>query len=566
MQIRNKLYIDGEWVTPAGSETIDVINPATEDVIGRIPQGTHREVDAAVAAARRAFEPWSRTSPALRGSFLQRIRDALEARADELGRVITAEVGMPLKLSARIQVGLPVANIGHYAKLAATFRYEERVGNSVVVREPVGVVACITPWNYPLHQIVAKVAPALAAGCTVVLKPSEVAPLNAFVLAEVIASSGLPAGVFNLIAGNGPGVGEALAGHPDVDMVSFTGSTRAGKRISEVAAQTVKRVALELGGKSAALILDDAELATAVKATVNACYLNSGQTCAAYTRMLVSNARYREAIAIAVDTASRFTVGDPLAERTKLGPLVSAAQRDRVLGYMSKGIADGAELLSRRRGAARRAWRRDTTSSRQSSRTSSPMTIAQEEIFGPVLCIIRYDDEDEAVAIANGTPYGLAGAVWAGSDARAEEVARRLRAGQVEVNGGQFNLLAPFGGFKQSGHGREMGTYGMEEFLDHKALQLRAHRELPELDSWAECAPGEPCKTSSTTGRAAIRHADNESSRGAERADRKYRGCRDRGRVPEDLGGSVRPRGDPDRRRTSLLFWRKHQGSKKVLR
>lgn len=479
MQIRDALYIDGRWVAPAGGETIDVINPSTEDVIGRIPQGTERDVDAAVAGARRAFEAWSCTTAQHRADLLRRIQEGLQARGDELARTITGEVGMPLKLSARIQVGLPVASFGLYAKLAREFSYEERVDSSLVVREPVGVVACITPWNYPLHQIAAKVAPALAAGCTVVLKPSEVAPLNAFVLAEVIAAAGLPAGVFNLVAGDGPVAGEALVRHPDVDMVSFTGSTRAGRRISEVAAQTVKRVALELGGKSAAIVLDDADLATAVKATVNACYLNSGQTCAAYTRLLVSEARYHEAAAIAVEAARRFTLGDPFAEATKLGPLVSAGQRHRVLEYMSKGLAEGAELLcggpERPPGLAKGYFVQPTVF----GNVKPQATIAQEEIFGPVLCIIQYRDEDEAVAIANGTPFGLAGAVWAGSDARAVAVARRLRAGQVEINGGPFNLLAPFGGFKQSGHGREMGRYGMEEFLEYKALQLKPPARAP---------------------------------------------------------------------------------------
>jgi len=336
------------------------------------------------------------------------------------------------------------------------------------------VAVAITPWNYPLHQITLKVAPALAAGCTVVLKPSEVAPFNAFILAEVIEAAGLPKGVFNLITGFGPTVGEALVKHPDVDVVSFTGSTRAGKRISELAAQSVKRVALELGGKSASVILDDADLAVAVKSTVNGCYLNSGQTCTALTRMLVPDSLYEQAKTIAAEVAKGFTVGDPLQESTKLGPLSSQAQLERVRSYIKKGQQEGAELVA---GGAEPPegvpaggyYVRPTVF----GRVKNSMTIAQEEIFGPVLSIIPYRDEEEAVRIANDTVYGLAGAVWSKDEARAQRVARRIRAGQVDVNGGAFNMNAPFGGFKQSGHGREAGRYGLEEFLEYKSLQLK---------------------------------------------------------------------------------------------
>ncbi len=382
---------------------------------------------------------------------------------------------MPLKMSARIQAGLPIANFANYARIAREFRFEERVGNSLVVREPVGVVGAITPWNYPLHQIALKVAPALAAGCTVVLKPSEVAPFNAFILAEVIAAAGLPPGVFNLVTGLGGTVGEALVSHPLVDMISFTGSTRAGKRISEVAAQTVKRVALELGGKSASVVLDDADLAGAVKATVGNCYLNSGQTCTALTRMLVPESKYEEAARIAAEVAKGFTVGDPLAETTKLGPLASAMQLDRVQGYIRKGLEEGAELLAGGADAPQGVpaggyYVKPTVF----GRVKPGSTIEREEIFGPVLSIITYKDEEDAIRIANDTPYGLAGAVWSKDEARAQAVARRIRAGQVDVNGGAFNMNAPFGGFKQSGHGREAGVYGLEEFLEYKSLQLKA--------------------------------------------------------------------------------------------
>ncbi|HXI37922.1 MAG TPA: aldehyde dehydrogenase family protein, partial [Burkholderiales bacterium] len=398
----------------------------------------------------------------------------LTARGDELAKLIAEEVGMPLQLSKMIQAGLPTANFGIYAQLGAAFQYEEQVGNSIVVKEPVGVVGCITPWNYPLHQIALKVAPALAAGCTVVLKPSEVAPFNAFILAEVMEAAGLPAGVFNLVTGYGQPAGEALVKHPGVDMISFTGSTRAGKRISELAAQSVKRVALELGGKSASVILDDADLAAAVKSTVNGCYLNSGQTCTALTRMLVSEKQYPEAARMAADIARTFTVGDPLAETTKLGPLTSQAQLERVRGYIKKGQQEGAELLAGGADApegvpAGGYYVKPTVF----GKVKNSMTIAQEEIFGPVLSIIPYKDEEDAIRIANDSMYGLAGAVWSKDESRAQRVARRIRAGQVDVNGGAFNMNAPFGGFKQSGHGREAGVFGLEEFLEYKSLQLK---------------------------------------------------------------------------------------------
>jgi acyl-CoA reductase-like NAD-dependent aldehyde dehydrogenase len=341
------------------------------------------------------------------------------------------------------------------------------------VREPVGVVACITPWNYPLHQIAAKVAPALAAGCTVVLKPSEVAPLNAFILAEVVHAAGLPRGVFNLVTGTGPEVGEALVRHPEVDMVSFTGSTRAGKRVAALGADAVKRVALELGGKSAAIILDDADLAAAVKGTLSACFLNSGQTCSAHTRMLVPESKYAEAARLATEEAARYTVGDPFGDTAKLGPLVSAEQRERVRDYIRKGVAEGAELLCGGPDAPPGLERGYYVQPTVFGRVDPASTIAQEEIFGPVLAIITYRDEEEAVRIANGTPYGLAGGVWSADEARALAVARRLRTGQVDINGGPFNMLAPFGGFKQSGRGRELGRYGLEEFLEYKSLQMK---------------------------------------------------------------------------------------------
>jgi betaine-aldehyde dehydrogenase len=473
MQVRDKLYIDGAWVAPHGTGSIDVRAAATEEVIARIPEGDADDADAAVAAARGAFEAWAATAPAERAASLAKIQEGMKSRAEEIGRTIAQEVGMPVKLATRIQAGSPTFTFGMYAKLLGDFKWEERVGNSVVLREPVGVVACITPWNYPLHQIAAKVAPALAAGCTVVLKPSEVAPLNALLLAEIVHAVGLPKGVFNLVTGYGPVVGEALARHPGVDMVSFTGSTRAGRRVSELAAQTVKRVALELGGKSASIVLDDADLAAAVKGTVSACFLNSGQTCSAHTRMLVPESKYAEAAKLAVEEAQKYTVGDPFAETTKLGPLVSAQQRERVRNYIRKGVEEGAELLAggadAPEGLAKGYYVKPTVFGRVNPRSA----IAQEEIFGPVLSILTYRDENDAVRIANDTPYGLAGGVWSKDEAHALRVAKRLRTGQVDINGGPFNMFAPFGGYKQSGHGRELGRYGLEEFLEFKAVQLK---------------------------------------------------------------------------------------------
>jgi aldehyde dehydrogenase (NAD+) len=471
-----KLYIGGQWINPSGAGTIDVIHSGTEAVMGSIPEGTVADAEAAIDAARIAFDDWAVTPAAQRGEYLHRVAEHLKSRTEELAEMIAGEVGMPIKLARAIQVGSPVYHWRAYAKLAGTFEFEARVGNSLVVREPVGVVSAITPWNYPLNQITLKVAPALAAGCTVVLKPSEIAPLNAFVLAEAIEAAGLPAGVFNLVTGYGPVVGEVLASHPSVDMVSFTGSTRAGKRVSELASQSVKRVTLELGGKSAAVLLDDADFPAAIKATVSACFLNSGQTCSAHTRMLVPEHRYDEAKTLAAQAAQAYAPGDPLVDGTRLGPLASAAQRERVIGYIRRGIEEGAELVTGGPDAPVDMPKGFYVRPTVLGRVHPKATIAQEEIFGPVLTILTYKDEEEAVRVANDSLYGLAGAVWAGDDQRAQAVARRLRTGQVDINGGQWNMAAPFGGFKQSGRGRENGVYGLEEYLEYKSMQFKVDK------------------------------------------------------------------------------------------
>ena len=428
MTAYEKLYINGQWVPSSGTDTLSVTDSATEEVIATIPEGTAADVDAAVAAAKAAFPAWSALPKEERAAYLMKIHAGLEARTDEIASTIAKEVGMPLFLSNLIQAGLPKANFAIAAQLLGSYEFEKQVGNSLVVREAIGGVGCITPWNYPLHQIALKVAPAMAAGNTVVLKPSEVAPINAFILAEVIAEAGLPAGVFNLVTGIGPVVGEAISAHPDVDMVSFTGSTRAGKRVAEVASQTVKKVSLELGGKSANVILADA-------------------------------------------TAAAFTPGNPFDSSSRIGPLVSAAQRERVRGFIQKGIDEGATLLTGGPASPEGLEQGYYVAPTVFSNVTRTMTIANEEIFGPVLSIIPYDTEEEAIEIANDTIYGLAGGVWGEAD-HAKAVARKIRAGQVEVNGGAFNVMAPFGGYKQSGLGREAGTFGLEEFLEVKSLQL----------------------------------------------------------------------------------------------
>ncbi len=469
---RDKLFIGGEWVEPAGSGAIDVINPTTEEVLGSVPEGTADDAGRAVDAARAAFDSWSALPAEERAGYCAAIGAQLADRVDELAALITSELGMPLEHSRAYQAGLPPLAFSSMPELVRELAWEEKVGNSVVVREPVGVVAAITPWNYPLNQIALKVAPAITAGCTVVLKPSEVVPFNAFVLAEACEEAGLPAGVFNLVTGYGQVVGEAIVSHPDTDMVSFTGSTRAGRRVSELAAARVKQVAVELGGKSPNVILEDADLEQAVTAGVGNVFLNSGQTCSALTRMLVPREKLEAAERIAAEAAKGYAPGDPFAEGSAIGPLVSEVQRERVRGYIERGEEEGARLVT---GGAQapegleRGWFVRPTIF---SGVTTDMTIAQEEIFGPVLAIMPYDDEEEAVRIANDSAYGLSGAVWSGDEERARRVAARIRTGQVAINGGAYNPMAPFGGFKQSGHGREAGRFGLEEYLVTKSLQL----------------------------------------------------------------------------------------------
>jgi betaine-aldehyde dehydrogenase len=471
MEVRDKIYVGGAWVSSAGNGTLEVIDSNNEEVIGTIPEGTAADVDKAVEAAAEAFGEWSTTSVDERAKMLSRISEGLAARTDEIAQTISKEVGMPMTLSGAIQVGLAVGAFAEIAQQITEFTWDEEVGNSLIVREPVGVVGAITPWNYPLYQIALKVAPALAAGCTVVLKPSEVAPLNAFALADVIDEVGLPPGVFNMVTGVGPVVGEAIAAHPKVDMVSFTGSTRAGKRVMELAAESVKKVALELGGKSANVILEDADLDAAVPSGIFACYLNSGQTCSALTRMIVPRSRLAEVEEKAAAAAAGFPPGNAFEPGVMLGPLVSATQRDRVRGYIQKGIDEGAKLVVGGPEVPEGLEKGYFVQPTVFSEVTTDMTIAQEEIFGPVLSIIPYDTEEEAIEIANDSVYGLAGGVWSADTAHAEQVARKMRTGQVDINGGAFNPGAPFGGYKQSGIGRERGAFGFEEYLEVKSLQ-----------------------------------------------------------------------------------------------
>ncbi|GAC1611692.1 MAG: aldehyde dehydrogenase family protein [Mycobacteriales bacterium] len=468
----DSFYLGGRWVSADGRDRLPVINPATEEQIASVPAGTAADIDAAVQSARAALPAWSATPVQERARLLAAAADAIEARAEEVARLISSEMGTPFAFSVAVQVGNPVRVLRSYADLVVGYPFERQIGNSLVVKEPIGVVGAITPWNYPLHQVVAKVAAALAAGCTVVLKPSEVAPLSAFALAEVLEQVGLPAGVFNLVTGVGSVVGERIAEHPDVDMVSFTGSTAAGKRVMAVAADTVKKVSLELGGKSAFVILDDADLAKAVKVGLANCFINAGQTCTAWTRMLVPAARLDETLELIREGATKYPVGEPFAAGTRVGPLANANQYKKVRAYIENALGAGARVVAG--GPDRPADLPAGYYVQPTVLTDVELgsAIEQEEVFGPVLVVLPYSSDEEAVRIANDTPYGLSGGVFSADQERAVAVARQLKTGMVDVNGGRFNPLAPFGGYKQSGTGRELGEFGLEEFLEVKSLQL----------------------------------------------------------------------------------------------
>ena len=465
-----KFYINGEWVDPVESQTLDVINPATEEAVGRISIGQSKDVDRAVRAARAAFESFSKTSREERLELLGKIVEAYKARSGDFVATISLALGAPLSLSKAAQAATGVAHFAKAMEILKDFQFEEIRGSTAILREPVGVCGFITPWNWPINQIACKVAPALAAGCTIVLKPSEVAPLNAYLLAEVMDAAGVPAGVFNLVNGDGPGVGAAISAHPDIDMVSFTGSTRAGVLVAKAAADTVKRVAQELGGKSANIILEDADLERAVKGGVFACMNNSGQSCNAPTRMLVPADRHGEAVAIAKATAAKIKAGDPTADDTTIGPVVSEVQFNKIQALIEKGIEEGAELViggpGRPEGLDKGYFVQPTVF----ANVNNDMTVAREEIFGPVLSILPYETEEEAIRIANDTPYGLSGYVQSGDVAHARQVAGQLRTGNVHLNGAGPDFGAPFGGYKQSGNGREWGAEGFGEFLEVKAV------------------------------------------------------------------------------------------------
>lgn len=468
--VHDRLYIGGQWVAANGSETIPVENPYTEQVIAHIPAGDAADVDRAVAAARAAFPAWADTPVAERLDLLDAVAARLSDRGDELAAIITSEVGTPITLSRLIQVGLPTMSFASMRGLLGDMAFEEEIGNSLVVREPIGVVAAIAPWNYPLHQMAAKVAPALAAGCTVVLKPSEVTPLSTFALMEIFDEVGLPAGVVNMVTGYGTVIGEAMIGHPGVDMVTFTGSEGVGRHIGEVTGRNLVPSSLELGGKSACVVLDDADMQLAITAGVTRCMLNSGQTCIAQTRLLVPKSRLAEAEAIATAVAQAHTMGDPFDQSTLLGPMVTAQHREKVREHIRSASAEGARLVIG--GADAPAGLTGFfVAPTIFSDVTSDMRIAQEEVFGPVLAILAYDDEDDAVRIANDSRFGLSGAVWSADEDRAMRVARRIRTGQIDVNGGAFNPCAPFGGVGASGHGRELGSHGLEEFFYLKSIQ-----------------------------------------------------------------------------------------------
>ncbi|MBX5192579.1 aldehyde dehydrogenase family protein [Rhizobium sp. NZLR3b] len=466
----SKFFIDGAWIEPFSARFMDVIDPATEKPFARIALGSADDVDAAVKAARRAFDAYSQTSVSDRIAFFKRVLDIFKRRQHEIADIVTREMGSPITFSIEAQTATCVAHLEAIMEILGNYNFQEQSGTTLIAKEPIGVVGLITPWNWPINQVICKVLPALAAGCTIVLKPSEVAPLDATIFAEILDEAGLAPGVFNLVNGEGPIVGEAMSSHPDIDMVSFTGSTRAGVRVAKAAADTVKRVTQELGGKSANILLDDVDLSTAVRDGVIACFANSGQSCDAPTRMLVHRSSYAEALDIAEATARGQAVGNPADPATILGPVASEMQFSKIQTLIGKGIEEGATVIcggvGKPDGLDVGYYVRPTIF----GHVSNDMAIAREEIFGPVLCILPYDDEEDAIRIANDTPYGLAAYVQSADIQRAREVARKLRAGSVYINYPDWDAVAPFGGYKQSGNGREAGHHSLSEYLEIKAM------------------------------------------------------------------------------------------------
>ncbi len=472
MITHDKLYINGQWVAPNSKDTIKVIDPSTEEICGEVPSGNDDDVNAAIAAAKEAFKTWGQSSAADRSALIKKLAEKVTANMAKIGELCALELGTPLQTSIAVHGGMGVGVVSSYVDVPFEMEKEEQLGNSVIVKEPIGVCSFITPWNFPLHQIVAKVMPALAAGCTMVLKPSSDTPLTAYYFAQLMDECGFPAGVFNLVTGPGRTIGETMCTHPDVDMVSLTGSTEAGQRVGQLAAQTVKRVGLELGGKSASIILDDADVAKAAGAAGGGICLNSGQVCAALSRLIVPRAMQDVAVAAAKAAVEAAKVGGAFEEGVTMGPVASKAQLDTVTGYIQQGIDEGATLVT---GGTTPPEGRNTGYFVQPtvfSDVRNDMVIAQEEIFGPVLVIIPYDTEQEAIDIANDSVFGLAGAVWSGDADRAKRVAKQIRTGQVSVNGGGFNVNAPFGGYKQSGNGRELGPHALAEFVEIKSMQM----------------------------------------------------------------------------------------------
>ncbi|MGV0034111.1 MAG: aldehyde dehydrogenase family protein [Candidatus Azotimanducaceae bacterium WSBS_2022_MAG_OTU7] len=472
MITHDKLYINGQWVAPNSHDTIKVTDPSTEEICGEVPSGNDDDVFAAIAAAKEAFKTWGQSSAADRSALIKKLSEKVTENMARIGELCALELGTPLQLSVAVHGGMGVGVVSSYIDVPFEMEKEEQLGNSVIVKEPIGVCSFITPWNFPLHQIVAKVMPALAAGCTMVLKPSSDTPLTAYYFAQLVDECGFPAGVFNLVTGPGRTIGETMCTHPDVDMVSLTGSTEAGQRVGQLAAQSVKRVGLELGGKSASVVLDDADVAAAASAAGGGICMNSGQVCAALSRLIVPRAKQDEAVAAAKAAVESAKVGGAFEEGVTMGPVASKAQLDTVTGYIQQGIDEGATLVT---GGTTPPEGRNTGYFVQPtvfSDVKNDMAIAQEEIFGPVLAIIPYDTEQEAIDIANDSIFGLAGAVWSGDADRAKRVAKQIRTGQVSVNGGGFNVNAPFGGYKQSGNGRELGPHALAEFVEIKSMQM----------------------------------------------------------------------------------------------